>query len=172
MSTASSSQVRDANDDEFDVPSLPGNTGRARPQDMKISALVMLDQHRMLVLERTDFKAKVYSVDLRKARNILGTVWDDVNKSPSLEQLNADVDLELACITTLPKEFVVTLDSTQGFPQKIEGMTVLDGKMLAIANDNDFGVGTFTTDSNGQCTLTDSGRESQIIVIRLDKALK
>ena len=143
--------------------------GRAR-RDMKISALVMLDQHRMLVLERTDFKAKVYSVELRKATNILGTVWDDVSKTPSLEQLNADVDLELAGITPLPKEFVVTLDSTQGFPQKIEGMTVLDGKTLAIANDNDFGVGSFTTDS--QCTLIDSGRESQIIVIRLDKALK
>jgi phytase-like protein len=157
-------------DDEFDVPSMPANTGRARPRDMKISALVMLDQHRMLVLERTDFKAKVYSVDLRKATNILGTVWDDVSKTPSLEQLNADVDLELAGIKPLPKEFVVTLDSTQGFPQKIEGMTVLDGKTIAIANDNDFGVGSFTTDS--QCTLIDSGRESQIIVIRLDKALK
>jgi hypothetical protein len=138
---------------------------------MKISALVMLDQHRMLVLERTDFKAKVYSVDLRKATNILGTVWDDVNKTaPSLEQLVLDGALELAGITPLPKEFVVTLDSTQGFPQKIEGMTVLDGKTIAIANDNDFGVGSFTTDS--QCRLIDSGRESQIIVIRLDKPLK
>jgi len=49
-------------------------------------------------------------------------------------------------------------------------MTVLDGKTIAIANDNDFGVGSFTNDS--QCTLIDSGRESQIIVIRLDKPLK
>jgi hypothetical protein len=160
-----------AADDEFDVPTIPTSTGRARPRDMKISALVMLDQHRMLVLERTDFKAKVYSVDLRKATNILGTVWDDVNKTaPSLEQLVLDGALELAGITPLPKEFVVTLDSTQGFPQKIEGMTVLDGKTIAIANDNDFGVGSFTTDS--QCRLIDSGRESQIIVIRLDKPLK
>ena len=156
---------------EFDVPTV-----LTRPRDMKISALAMLDQHRMLVLERTDFKAKVYSVDLRKATNILGTVWDDVGKAaPSLEQLIADGALELAGITPLPKEFVVTLDSTQGFPQKIEGMTVLDGKTIAIANDNDFGVGSFeitTTTSGEQCTLEDSGRESQIIVIRLDKALK
>jgi hypothetical protein len=130
----------------------------------------------MLVLERTDFKAKVYSVDLRNATNILGTVWDDVNKTaPSLEQLVLDGALELAGITPLPKEFVVTLDSAQGFPQKIEGMTVLDGKSIAIANDNDFGVGSFsvtTTINREQCTLNDSGRESQIIVIRLDKPLK
>jgi len=54
-------------------------------------------------------------------------------------------------------------------------MTVLDGKTIAIANDNDFGVGSFTvtTTINGeQCTLNDSGRESQILVIRLDKPLK
>lgn len=72
-------------DDEFDVPSLPGNTGRARPQDMKVSALAALDEHRLLVLERTDFKAKIYRVDLRQATNILGSVWDDVSTAPSLE---------------------------------------------------------------------------------------
>jgi len=29
-------------------------------------------------------------------------------------------------------------------PQKVEGITVLNGKTVAIANDNDFGVGSFT----------------------------
>jgi hypothetical protein len=77
-------------------------TRRARPRDMKISALAMLDEHRMLVLERTDFN---------------------------------------------------------------------DGKTIAIANDNDFGVGTFTVDEAG-CQLVDSGRESEIIVVRLSKPLK
>ena len=163
------------NDDEFDVLDesgvpLPDNAGRARPRDMKISALAILDEHRMLVLERTDLRAKVYRVDLRKATSILGTVWDDVSKpAPSLEALNADGALELNGITPLPKSFVVTFDSTQGFPQKIEGLTVLDGKTIAIANDNDFGVGSF---SGASCLLDDSGRESQIIVIRLDKPLK
>ena len=46
---------------------------------------------------------------------------------------------------------------------------MLDGKTIAIANDNDFGVGSF---SDASCLLDDSGRESQIIVIRLDKPLK
>ncbi len=159
------------NDDEFDVPSLPGNTGRARPQDMKVSALAALDEHRLLVLERTDFKAKIYRVDLRKATNILGTVWDDVATAPSLEAVNADGALEAAGVTPLPKEFILTLDSTQGFPQKIEGITVLDGKTIAIANDNDFGVGTFA-DPTGTSTLENSGLVSQIIVISLDQPLK
>jgi Esterase-like activity of phytase len=158
-------------DDEFDVPSIPGNTARARPRDMKISALAMLDQHRMLVLERTDFKAKIYRVDLRPATNILGGVWDEVTTSPSLETKNADGALEAAGVTPLPKEHVVTLDSTQGFPQKIEGLTVLDGQTIAIANDNDFGVGGFAIEGDS-CLLEDSGRESQLIVLRLDSPLK
>jgi hypothetical protein len=153
---------------EFDHP--PAITGN-RPRDMKISALVMLDQHRMLVLERTDFIAKVYRVDLREATNILGTTWDDAGKpAPSLEQLLSDGDLNAAGIQPLPKELVTTFDSTEGFPQKIEGLTVLDGKTIVIANDNDFGVGSFTV--NGGCQLNDSGRESQIIVIRLDRPIK
>jgi hypothetical protein len=158
-------------DDEFDVPSIPGNTARARPRDMKISALAMLDEHRMLVLERTDFKAKIYRVDLRSATNILGTAWDDVTTSPSLETRNADGLLEASGVRPLPKEAVVTLDSTQGFPQKIEGIAVLDGKTIAIANDNDFGVGAFAI-TEESCLLEDSGRQSQVIILRLDQSLK
>jgi hypothetical protein len=149
-------------DDEFDVP-VTG--GRARARDMKVSALAMLDAHRMLVLERTDFKAKVYCVDLREATNILGTEWDDVGTAPSLETFNADGALEDEGVTPLPKQFVIELSTTAGYPLKIEGLTVIDGKTIAIANDNDFGVGTFT---GADCTLVDTGFESKIIVIRLD----
>ena len=158
-----------ANDDEFDVPSIPAGLGLARPRDMKVSGLAMVDKYRMLVLERTDFKAKIYSVDLRDATNILDTKWDDVTTSPTLETLNADGALESNGIHPLPKEFVIELDSTMGYPQKIEGLTILDGKTIAIANDNDFGVGTFPSPT---FMLQDTGIESKIIVIGLDKPLK
>ena len=71
-------------------------------------------------------------------------------------------------MTPLPKTFVIELSTTAGYPLKIEGLTVVDGKTIAIANDNDFGVGTF---AGTGCTLVDTGRESQIIVIRLDTPL-
>src|SRR5262245_33484389 len=166
------------NNDEFDVD-VPG--GAARPRDMKISGIAMLDEHRMLVLERTDFKAKVFRVDLRDATNILGSEWDDIDTSPSLEKLNADGALQAEGISSLePKNLIVTLDSTQTIdgitiPQKIEGLTILDGKTIAVANDNDFGVGSFVFDdpvNPTTCTLVDSGRKSRIIVIRMDKPLK
>jgi hypothetical protein len=97
-----------------------------------------------------------------------------------LETLNADGALQNNGIVPLSKQFVLTLDSTIpvngiSIPQKIEGMTVLDGKTIVIANDNDFGVGTLQIDETvvpPTCTLVDSGKESQIIVIRLDKSIK
>lgn len=159
------------NDDEFDVPSL-GTTGRARPRDMKISALTMLDQRRMLVLERTDFKAKVFLVDLKGATDILNSRWDVAATSPALEQYVTDADFATTGVAALPKTLVATFDSTGGFPQKIEGMTVLNGDTLAIANDNDFGVGSFTG-LGAACALTgDSGIESQIRVVKLPRPIK
>ena len=148
----------------------PATEFAALPQDMKISALVMLDQRRMLVLERTDDIARVYLVDLKPATDILGTPWDLIATSPSLESLTPDA-LVAAGIQVLPKTLVVELDSADGFPKKIEGLAVLDGRTLAIANDNDFGVGTFDK-SNGGCTLVDTGRPSTIEVIRLERPIK
>jgi hypothetical protein len=141
---------------------------------MKISALAMLDQRRMLVLERTDFKAKVYMVDLKTATDILGTRWDDVTTSPSLEQLLSDASLSTAGIVTLPKTHVATFDSTQGYPQKIEGLAVLNGETLVIANDNDFGVaaGGFTGLGAACALTTDNDLESQIRVVTLPQPIK
>lgn len=152
---------------EFTIPGV----NNARSQDMKVSGLASLDQHRMLVLERTDFMAKVYVVDLRKGTNILGSPWDDLATSPSLEATNTEEALAAAETTPLPKQLVVTLDSTQaGIPQKIEGIAVLDGKTLAFANDNDFGIGSF--DMTNGCTLIDSGLKSRLLVMRLNKSFK
>lgn len=162
---------------EFNVanqPTPPIDPNRAR--DMKLSSAAMLDQHRMLVLERTDFIAKVFLVDFRKATNILGVGNWDNPAGTTAQSLEAVTNFAAAGIVPLPKELVATLDSTvpingMPVPQKIEGLTVLDGKTLAIANDNDFGVGSFTIAGN-TCTLNDSGRKSQILVIRLDKPIK
>jgi hypothetical protein len=155
---------------EFDNPAT-GLTGN-RARDMKISALAMLDQRRMLVLERTDFIAKIYLVDLKPATDILRSRWDDVLTTPTLEQLVSDSSVADAAIVALPKTLVATFDSTQGAPQKIEGLAVLNGDTLVIANDNDFGVGGFTG-AGAACSLTaDNGLESQIRVITLPASIK
>lgn len=60
------------------------------------------------------------------------------------------------------------LAAIPGLPGKIEGVALLDPKTLVIANDNDFGVGTF--DAEGR--LASSGVASHAITIRLPKPLR
>ncbi|MFN7939061.1 MAG: esterase-like activity of phytase family protein [Bryobacteraceae bacterium] len=152
--------------------------GNTNPTEMKISGIVALDQHRFLVLERTDAVAKIYKVDVRQASNILGTVWDSPATVPSLEKL-ADFTAPATTTNTLaangvnelPKELVIDL-STLGpaIPPKIEGLTVLDGKTLAVSNDNDFQVGAPTCGVNVPPSTPPA--TSNIFIVKLDKPIK
>lgn len=126
---------------------------------MKISALSVLKPGRLLLQERTDAVARLYTVDLRKATGLLGGRHDDPATTPSLEaSLPADV-------TVAAKSLTVDLAAIDGLPGKIEGVAVLDPR--TIANDNDFGVGTF--DANGR--LVDTGIPSRILTIRLPRPI-
>ena len=143
--------------------------GLSDPAEMKVSALSMLDENRILVLERTDQVARVYRVDLRQATNILGSQWDAVATAPSLEALD-ETQLATNKIDVLPKQFVIEMDSAKGYPPKIEGLAILSDQSIAISNDNDFGVGTFTVNTQG-CFLDDTRNKSRVVVIRLDQPL-
>lgn len=107
---------------------------------MKLSGLVWLDDHTLLVLERTDEVAKLYSVDLTDATNILGSEWDDVATPPSLE---ATADLAGAGVTPLAKTLWLDMEAIPGMPDKIEGVTIIDDATVAVLNDNDFQIGEF-----------------------------
>jgi hypothetical protein len=151
--------------------------GNTNATEMKISAISALDEHRFLVLERTDAVAKIYRIDVRNATNILGSDWDSPATTPSLESLAQFVaagstdTLAGSDVEAVSKELVLDL-STLGavIPQKIEGLTVLDAKTLAISNDNDFQVGPPTCGTN--VPPPPAPAESRIIVIKLDKPLK
>lgn len=140
----------------------------ARPRDLKVSGLAVLNDRYMLVLERTDLVAKIYKVDLLAATNILRSKWDAETTSPSLESLTA-AQLDENGVKTLPKELVLEMDSRKGWPQKIEGLAVLDGTTIAVVNDNDFGVGDF---AGIGCELRDTGFKNQLLIVKLDKAVQ
>lgn len=133
----------------------------AEQGDMKISALNVLSPGRLLLQERTDAVARLYKVDLRRATNLLGGLHDDPATTPSLESSLP------SSVTVATKSLAVDLAALPGLPGKIEGVTVLDPMTIAIANDNDFGLGTFGADGR----LIDSGIGSHIITIRLPKPL-
>ncbi|MFN8497461.1 MAG: esterase-like activity of phytase family protein [Anaerolineae bacterium] len=132
--------------------------------EMKLSALAAIGPNTLLVDERTDNVAKIYKVDLSKATNILGTKWDDPATVPSLE---ATDDLAAAGATALPKALVVDLGTLPGVPGKIEGVAVVDGNTIAIANDNDFDIGDFDSNGNNK----GSGSKSKILVVSLSEPL-
>ncbi|MEV7013034.1 esterase-like activity of phytase family protein [Streptosporangium sp. NPDC051022] len=133
----------------------------AEQGDMKISALSVLRPGRLLLQERTDAVARLYTVDLRQATNLLGGAQDDPATTPSLEAALP------AGVTAATKSLAVDLAALPGLPGKIEGVAVIDPRTIAIANDNDFGLGSFGADGR----LIDSGVTSRILTIRLPRPL-
>jgi len=96
--------------------------------------------------------------------------------TPATTSINPNVESEsgfaVSGVVALPKELMVDLSTIPGVPPKVEGVALLDdGHTIAISNDNDFGVGTFTITPTS-CTLNDSGQGSLILVIKTDKPLK
>ena len=145
---------------EFDPG--PKNT----PDEMKLSAVVALNPTTLLVLERTDWIAKLYSVDMSLATNILDTKWDDPKTAPTFEGL---ADPATAEIRPLPKILLLDLSSLNGMPEKIEGIAVIDRNTIAIANDNDFDSEESKYDAEGN--NLGKGKKSQILIISLAKSL-
>ena len=138
------------------------------PTEMKISGLIAAGPDTLIVLERTDWVAKLYRVDLKAATNMLGTPWDDPATSPSIESLaDLPADLTAANVKPLLKTLVVDLHTIEGVPDKIEGVALVDRSTLAIANDNDFDIGTFDEDGNN----VGLGTKSRLLLIGLPSPL-
>jgi hypothetical protein len=120
-----------------------------KQNEPRISELTALGPDRLLVLERTDKTTKLHEVTLAGATNILGTKWDDVATSPSLEKEN-----DASKLGIVPVRKVLRLDSARDIkdaPEKIEGVAFLGDGAMALINDNDFGI---------------RGDETRILVIR------
>jgi hypothetical protein len=128
-----------------------------KASEMKVSGVAAVSPTTLLILERTDWVAKIYVVDLSKATNILGSRWGDPATIPSLEAL---ADPAAHGVTVLPKRLAVDLSKIPGIPEKIEGIAVLDRHTLAIANDNDFDIGEFPAGKN-----VGKGTKSQLFYI-------
>lgn len=126
--------------------------------EMKISGLVWLDDTTLLALERSDDVARLYTLDLAGATNILGSAWDDPATSPTLEDLD---DPGAAGVRPVTKTLLVDLAALPDVPEKIEGVAVVDDQTVAVVNDNDFALGEF--DASGRHEGT--GEESRLLVI-------
>ena len=139
---------------------------KTSPDEMKLSGVAFLNPTTLLVLERTDLVARLYSVDLSKATDILNTKWDDAKITPSLEALE---DPATAEVRVLPKSLVLDLKQFDEMPDKIEGVAVVDRNTVAVSNDNDFDTEESKYDAEGN--NLGKGKKTFILVISLAKPL-
>ena len=150
----------------FDVSKEFDPNPKNTPDEMKLSGVIAMNPTTLLILERTDLVAKLYSVDLSQATNILGSRWNDVKTAPALESIADPASAEMR---VLPKTLVLDLSSLKGMPEKIEGIALLDQNTIAVANDNDFDSEDSKYDAEGN--NVGKGKISQILVISLAKPL-
>jgi hypothetical protein len=126
-----------------------GVTDAGRQRDLRVSEMVHVDDESFLVIERTDQATIVFEIDLRRATNILGTVWDDAATRPTLEQ---QIDLAAVGIVPAKKKEVLVASSLEGatprFPPKLEGLALTRDGRLLLVNDDDFGIAGGSTQIN------------------------
>lgn len=127
----------------------------------KIGDLVMIDERHFYVIEQNgdtgnDSVHVVYKVDLTKATNLVKSpLARDPETYPAKDLLSKVQPVQ----KTLAADLV--LGGYDEF-EKIEGLTIIDDKTLAIINDNDFGV---STNSAGKLEIID--RKTSLGIIAL-----
>lgn len=108
--------------------------------DLKLSALVALDNDTLLVQERTDNSFLLSTYEIKETANILKSKWDLATTTPSLETYagsgtNAEVE---ALVAVAEKKTVFKSTDISTMPMKIEGVAVIDANHIVVVNDNDF----------------------------------
>jgi hypothetical protein len=109
-----------------------------KQKDLKYSDAVALDQDKILLLERATKKVKLIVADLSTATNVLN--HKEANNL-TFESEGENLDK----LSIQPAQTREVFDSRDVFFQidtdKLEGLAVLTPSVVAISNDNDFGVG-------------------------------
>ncbi|TVY08187.1 esterase-like activity of phytase family protein [Paenibacillus cremeus] len=121
--------------------------------DVVISNLVAVSENTLLIDERDKNAGdqaqlkRIFAIDLSDATNILGKYDDNKAAGKTLEQMSTK-ELKDAGIMPPSKRTVVDAVAFK-FPfEKIEGLSLVNGDTIAIVNDNDFGLGS-TSSENG-----------------------
>ena len=149
------------------VAEAASSFGATKQGKIKIGDLAFVNPTTLLVVERTNKVAHIYQVDLSSATNILGTPWSDThNTAETLEALTPE-QLEANGITPVSKSLLVDLSQLPEMPKKIEGLTIVNSKAIAVGNDNDFSFDRF--DAKG--LAINNNLPSELLILHLSQAL-
>jgi len=126
-----------------------------KQKDLKYSDAVALTQDKLLLLERANKKVKLITADLSSATELLGNkLADNLNLEQEGEQLEAlGVVSASTKVVFDSRDLMFNLDT-----DKLEGVVVLNDAVVAISNDNDFGVGDNTNDYPSKVWLIRLGK--------------
>jgi len=130
-------QVYDYTFDDADT-FMDDEHDKAKPKDLKISALAVTDDGDLVVEERTDHEARFYRVTLGDDPVLAG---DDKHPFANL----AGVD---------------------GIPGKIEGAALVGPRTLVVSTDNDFGFDTEKAYGKGKDVKL-TGAKSEFVTVKL-----
>jgi hypothetical protein len=129
-----------------------GRTGNA-----KLGDVVALGNGKFIIIEQGAApNGKVFNklmlIEIGSATDISATAFNvttsDLEKSSMGGVAVNGADWK--AVTTLKKTLLLDLNAIGWLAEKAEGLTIVDGNTLALANDNDFGMKTKVFDANGK----------------------
>jgi hypothetical protein len=126
---------------ELDDPvtfALDNKKSAKKQNDVRLSEMIWLGGDKLLVIERISKTTKFYVIDLADA-SALPIDFDKPETSPSLEQISS-ADFAARKITPVRKTLLLSSDDTDGLPEKVEGVAVLNDREMLVFNDSDFGI--------------------------------
>jgi hypothetical protein len=100
--------------------------------------MAMLEDDRLILLERGSLTTKLYAVRLDADRAI-DPIHLDAATRPTIEQMSADGDLDRH-VPILAKRLIVSTDDHPEIDGDMEGVALLTSRSLILVNDNDFGI--------------------------------
>ena len=112
--------------------------GEVEASDIKVSEAFMLDDERMVLLERVSASTKFYAVELSPDRAV-PTRYSDPATRPTIEQMDGN-ELGAAGIAPLEKRLIFDSDRAPEICGDLEGAILLSPNQILLVNDNDFGV--------------------------------
>lgn len=109
--------------------------GEVERGDIKLSELLVLDDGRLICLERASASTKLYRVDLDPALALPPEHIDPATR-PTIEQMSRD----RADLPSLHKTLLLDTDEHPAIGADLEGIAQLAPDELLLVSDNDFGV--------------------------------
>lgn len=134
----------------FAYPLNPADWQDGKSGKAKLGDLVAVDDTHFLIMEQGAFSDnkihnKIFLVDISGATDISNIK----NGSLELETVTTASGLMAAGVTRARKTLIGDMRDYGWILEKAEGLALVDNKTIALTNDDDFGLGTDTHDTNG-----------------------